>query len=421
MQSNCIIKSDNIFSELSKISTEVKRWLVGKYFEGTEFRTDLSIAIPRHKGEKICHRKFNFTLNGTRCFWCNTFSLLTSDGEIVSDQPIAIECGSFRGQRLIISKSEIPNVPFGTYEKHDVRFISHIFNIEKMIHLERMINKSCDASHNIAISALINSSPIPFKSRILGGWICDDVNTIKMLPTPGNIRNVTFTDIMVRDVFFQIFVLSGTDYFNHGSPSSKHLFIASIPNEYDIGGGKKINLSCILFIDPDIYSSYSTEYNGRKLHFVGRYSDVNVPEPNWNIEYIIGIPSKGSQIIKSPLIKSYAANRVATIKPSVDIINYIRVSGINVFPQLNLFLYLTILLTNRSFFNIFMRTGSQMSDILRKICIEGDYDKYLNVIRENFDTEMTADQIVEILIRSEIRIRYDLLQLISSNIIGMYN
>ena len=155
-QQSCIIKSDNIFSKLSEISTETKRWLVGKYFEGIDFKTDLSKAIPIYKGEKICHKKFNFTLDGGRCFWCNTFSLLTSDGDIIFDTPIPIECGSYRGQRLIISKSEIPKVPFGIYEKHEVRFISHILNIEKMFDMERMINKSCDASHNISISSLIN-------------------------------------------------------------------------------------------------------------------------------------------------------------------------------------------------------------------------------------------------------------------------
>lgn len=422
MQLSCIPKSDNIFSKLSEMSTEIKRSLLGKYFTGTDFKTDLSKVIPIYKGERICHKRFNFTLDGGRCFWCNTFSLLTSDGNIISDQPIPIEYGSFRGQRLVISKSEIPNVPFGTYEKHEIRFVSHILNIERMFNMERMINKSCDTSHSIAISSLINSSPVPFKSRILGGWICDEVNTVKMLPTPGNIRNVTFNELLSKDVLFQIYVLSGTDYFNHGSPSANHLFIAAIPNDFDAGGGKKIKLSCILFVDPDRYSSYFTEYNGRKLHFVGKHSTEQIEEPNWNIEYIIGMPSRGSQLTRSPMIKSYSSNRVAIFRPTMNMINYIRTSGINVFPQLNFFLYLTILLTNRSFYNIFI--NSKMNDILRKICIiddNNDYEKYITIIRENFDRDLNADQIAELIISSQIRIRYDLLQLISSNIIGMYN
>ena len=133
------------------------------------------------------------------------------------------------------------------------------------------------------------------------------------------------------------------------------------------------------------------------------------------------MPSRGSQITKSPVIKSYAANRVAIFRPTMDMINYIRTSGINVFPQLNFFLYLTILLTNRSFYNIFI--NSKMNDILRKICIvdgSNDYEKYIGVVRENFDRDLNADQIAELIISSQIRIRYDLIQLISSNIIGMY-
>ena len=292
-----------------------------------------------------------------------------------------------------------------------------------MFDMERMINKSCDASHNISISSLINASPVPFKSRILGGWICDNVNTVKILSTPGNIKNVTFNELLTKDILFQIYVLSATDYFNHGSPSSDHLFISMIPNNFDIGGGKKINLSCILFIDPDRYSSYFTEYNGRKLHFVGKHSSEKLEEPSWNIEYIIGMPSKGIQITKSPIIKSYASNRVVIFKPTIDIINYIRTSGINIFPQLNFFLYLTILLTNRSFYNIFI--SGKMNDILKKICIiddnSNDYEKYIDVIKENFDRDLNADQIVELIINSNIRIRYDLIQLISSNIIELYN
>lgn len=418
-QPNCITKSDNIFCKLSEISTEVKRWLVGKYFVGTDFKTDLSQSIPIYKGERICHRRFNFTLDGGKCFWCNTFSLLTSDGDIISESPIPIECGSFRGQRIVVTKSEIPRVPFGTYEKQEVRFISHIFNIERMFNMERMINKSCDTSHSIAISALINSSPVPFKSRILGGWICDKVNTVKILPIPGNIKHVTFNEKLAKDVLFQIYVLSGTDYFNHGSPSSNHLFIAAISNDFDVGGGKKVGLSCILFIDPDRYSSYFTEYNGRKLHFVGKHSTEQIEEPNWNIEYIIGMPSRGSQLTKSPMIKSYADNRVAIFNPKMEMINYIRLSGINVFPQLNFFLYLTIILTNRSFYNIFI--NSKMNDILRKICVGDDYNTYINMIRENFDRDLNHDQIAELIIDIKIKIRYDLLQLISSDIIKMYN
>lgn len=419
MQSSCIIKTDDIFNELSKITTETKRWLVGKYFTGTEFKTDLTKAIPIYNGVKICHRKFGFTLNGSRCFWCNTFCLLTKEGEIISGEPISIESGSFKKQKIVIIKDELPTIPFGTYEKHIVNFVSHVLNIEKMIRMERMINKSCDASHSIAISSLINSSIVPFKSRILGGWLCDTVNTVKILSNPGNLIGLNFDKIMVKDMFFQIFVLSGNDYFNHGSPATKHLSLGSMNNVFDVGNGRKINLTYTMFIDPDIYSSFYTEYNGRKIHFVGRHSSTELTEPNWNLEYIIGTKSKNSKITSSPLMKKYAENRIAVFKPTVENINYIRLSGINVFPQLNLFLYLTILLTNRSFYDIF--TNCQMNDIIKKCFIGDEYERYLSLVRENFGCDLDADQIARIVIDSGMKIRYDLYSIIGSEILNLYN
>lgn len=416
--SGCIIKSDEVFNELSKISTETKRWLVGKYFTGEKFKTDLSKAIPVYTGNSICHRKFNFTTEGTKCFWCNTFSLLTQDGEIIPQQPINIETGSFRGQKILIEKTDKSTLPFGTYDKHIITLNSHILNVEKMINMERMINKSCDASHSVAISSLINSSPVPFKSRILGGWICDNVNTVKLIPNPGNISIITFNDAMVKDIFFQLFILSGTDYFNHGSPSAKHLFVSAIPSQYELSKDKKINMGYTLFIDPDIYSSFYTEYNGRKLHFVGRHSVETVPEPNWNVRYIVGYPSRQSQITKSPCIKKYAENRVATFKPNMDMINYIRFTGINVFPSLNFFLYLTIFMINKTFHDIFI--NGPLMTILDKVFMEDDKNKYFKTIQKYFGREFTADQIVEVLIESDINIRYDLFNLISKNIAGNY-
>lgn len=416
--SGAIIKSDEVFTTLYNISTETKRWLVGKYFTGDIFKTDLSKAIPVYTGDSICHRKFNFTTEGTKCFWCNTFSLLTQDGEIVSKQPINIETGSFRGQKILIEKSDKPIVPFGTYEKHIINVNSHILYVEKMIRMERMINKSCDASHSIAISSLINASPVPFKSIILGGWICDNVNTVKLVPTPGNINNITFNNEMVKDMFFQLFILSGTDYFNHGSPSAKHLFVAAINSKYNKSKTEEINMKYTLFIDPDIYSSFYTEYNGRKLHFVGRHSIETIPEPNWNVKYIVGYPSQKSQITKSPCIKKYAENRIATFKPNMDMINYIRLTGINVFPSLNFFLYLTIFMTNKTFHDIFV--NSSLMAILDKVFLEDDKNKYFTIIRNNFGRDFTADQIVELLIDSDINIRYDLFSLINWDIYKLY-
>lgn len=415
---NCITKTDDIFRKLNEISNETKRWLIGKYFTEAKYTTDLTKSIPSYNGESICHRKFNFTTEGTRCFWCNTFSLLSTDGEIYPGIPISIECGSYRGQKLIIDQYDKNSVPFGTYEPDDITLTSHLLNIEKTVVKQRMINRSCDASHSIAISSLINASQFPFKSRILGGWICDKVNLIKLLPMPGNISEILFTPEMAKDIFFQLFFIAGTDSFNHGSPASRHLFVANIPTKFTVGK-KEIKMGFTLMIDPDRYSSFSVDYNGRKLYFVGKHSVDTIREPNWNIDFIIGCDNSGrAKITKSPCLKKYLSSRILTLSPSVEIMNYIRLTGINVFPQLYFFLYITIALLNKSFFDSITNNG--VLNLIKKIFIDEDYDKYIDIIKSNQNKILSEDEILNLIIVSGVRIRLDLFEILNVDVLELF-
>ena len=418
MSFNCITKTDDIFRKLNELSNETKRWLLGKYFTEEKYTTNLTKSIPIYDGESICHRKFNFTTDGTRCFWCNTFSLLSNDGEIYPDIPITIECGSYRGQKLVIEKYDKGNVPFGTYEPDDITLTSHLLNIEKTIVKQRMINRSCDASHSIAISSLINASEYPFKSRVLGGWICDKVNLIKLLPIPGNISDISFTPDMARDIFFQLFFIAGTDSLSHGSPASRHLFVASIPSKFSVGK-KNIKMLYTLMIDPDRYSSFSVDYNGRKLYFVGKHSVDSISEPNWNIGFIMGCDAPGrTKLSKSPCLKKYLTSRILTITPTIEIMNYIRLTGINVFPQIYFFLYMTIALLNRSFYESINSNG--ILNLIKKVFIEDDFNSYISIIHSNQGKILTEDEILELVINSGVRIRLDLFEVLNMDVLALF-
>lgn len=417
MSLNCIVNCNDIFTELNKLSLETRRYLLGKYETTPTYQTDFSKIVPKHSGEKKCHLKFNFTVNGPRCFWCNTISLLTKDGDIIPNENIQIKSGTYKGQIITISKHNIPDIPFGTYRPIEFNYKSHLNIINRTISRQRMVNCSDESSHDIAISSLINSdSNLPFKSRTLGAWICDDVNVLKLVPTLGNFNVVNFNHEMMKNTFFQLFVLSATDSFSHGSPSSTNMWISNFPNSFPVGNGKKINMVTTLFLDPGIYSSYTVEYNDRRLYFVGKSSQLDIKEPNWNIGFKFDHGSGNcDNLTKSPCMKSYLEERISTIIPSMEIMNYIRFTGINVFPQIYFFIYMTIALLNRSFYNLFI--NSEALNIFKKVFLQGDYERYINVINQNIGQNKTADEIIQLLILSRIEIRHDTISLIKSDIL----
>lgn len=416
MTTGCIENVDKIFREFDNITTENKRHIIGKYATGEKYHTNLLKSIPIYEGPSICHHKFDFTLDGPRCFWCNTISLLTKNGDF-NNEIIEIKHGVYNGQKIIVENFEKTSNEFGRYEPDDVNFLSHLNSINDNILKQRMINKSCDASHDISISSILNSFEYPFRSRTLSGWICDKVNIVKLLPYYGNINNVNFTNKMMKDVFFQIFLLAGSDFFNHGSPSSKYLSVTNKSSSFRINENKKITMDTTLFVDPGIYSSCSVDYNNRKLYFVGQHSLTEIEQPNWNVKITLG-KSANSKITKSPSIKKYLTNRILTVKLSLEMMSYIQLSGINVFPQIYLFLYMTIALLNRSFFNEF--TNSDLLPIFRKIFILEDYEKYMNMIESNLDSNPNENELLLLLINCDINIRTDVYQLIGNEVASLY-
>lgn len=413
--SNCILKSDDVFAKMNEISNETRRWLVGKYNTEEKYKVDFRKSIPRYQGPEICHLEFDFTSKGTRCFWCNTFCLLTSDGKFNHQEVITIGSGSYKGQQLTIQKSEIPEVEFGTYEP--IKAIgSDFLPIAEVSRRHWMQNKCSFPSHELAISSLVNSNIFPFKCRALGAWICRDVNLVKLVPTLGNFKNAIFTRELFRNTFFQIFMLSVTNNFSHGDPSSTNLFLSNIPSVFT-AGNKKISMNSTLFFDLSEFSSFTIDYDKRLLFFVGKEANYTQPEPNWNFKFTLTnekvIPKK---LTRSPCKPSYLAKRLITFVPSMSVMNYIRATGFNVFPQLYFIIYMTIALCNKTFYEQFM--ASKALNLYRCCFVDNDFNRYLNLITSKQDKEVTTDQIIDMLDSNQIEIRYDLFDLIKMEVLG---
>lgn len=418
MSINCFVNSNDIFNKMNELSLETRRYLLGKYETTPQYETNFTKITPSYCGEKKCHLKFNFTTDGPRCFWCNTICLLTENGDIISNEHIPIKSGTYKGQIIKIIKYPLIEIPFGTYKPISANHNSHLENISKIVSKQRMINCSDESSHDIAISSLINSdSNLPFKSTTLGSWICNDINILKIVPTLGTFNTCIFTPELVKTTIFQLFILSASENFSHGSPSTDNMWISNFPSVFTIDKTRKINMLSTIFLDLDIYSSYVIEYQNRFLYFVGKNSQSDIKEPVWNINFKFD-NGKGNceNLTKSPCMKSYLNERISTILPSMELMNYIRFTGINVFPQFYYFIYMTIALLNRSFYDLFMK--SNVLKIFQKIFLNGDYEKYINVINLHIGQHKTADEIVQLLIDTHIEIRHDIFLLIKHDILN---
>jgi len=412
-----ITNVDKLIATLYANNNEIKRWVLGKYSQEPIYCTDLTKSVPIYNGERICHKRFNFTQNGTRCPWCNSFCLLTDDGEIVDGQPIKIQTGSMSGQKIVVNRSERQTVPFGSYKPDSPIITSHLSNIQNNIVRQRMINKSCDASHYLAISSLINTLEAPYKCRCMGGWVCDRVNIVKIVPNLGDIYTINFTPQTMKDIFLQMYLLASSESFNHGSPSTDTFSFNSYVSKTQLVQGKIYNMNITLLVEPDKYSSFFSSYNGRNLYFVGKDSKEEIVEPNWNIEYRIGEKTNlyaraFFRLSNNPCMSEYVAARITTFKPTHELINFIRQSGLNPFPPLNLFLYLTILLTNRSFYDAFCASNFYL--MIYELFTKQEADRYFAKIRENFGKHLNADEVVNILISADVKIRIDSIYLLGS-------
>lgn len=418
MEKNCLVNTNEIFTKLSDICTETKRTLLGKYIKDKKFTVVLKGVIPTYEGKEICDRKFNFTVNGPKCFWCNTFSLLDEEGEVCHAKKIHIRTGSYRDQIISIYQSPIESPDFGNYQPVNFTISSVLNNVSNYRYFQRMINTSCDTSHKFAMAVLVNSMGLPFKTCILGAWLCKNVNIVTIEPNCGSFKDAKFNDKIFKDIFFQIILLSRESAFSHGTPNPNNLFISSLPATYKINDKMTIPLTCRLFLDMGIYSSFKVTYENKNLCFVGKHSPEIVAEPSWNFDFSTDIHSKSVKLTGSPCMKEYMTNRVIKIKLTKDIMEYIRLSGINVFPQIYFFLYLTILLLNKSAMYEYNKSD-KITNIIKMILSEEDYKNYMNTIIQK-STATSEDDIVDILIDSNISIRLDLFELIGSSVISLY-
>lgn len=406
-----LINVDNLFSFLEESNLNARRKLIGAKIEGLEpFSADFSGHIYEYKGEKICHHKFDFTLDGPRCKLCNAFCLLSEDGEIISGRDIRINSGKNIGRHIVVIQYDKEHINFGEYKPVNLRIDSHFSFINNIIKYQIMKNNSCTVSHEVLISSILNTykTPDTISTKFLGVWVCDKVNLVYYNNIDKNIIDYTFDRRKVIETILSLIYLCTLNNYSQGDPDHSNITIQDVNIDHFIQKDVSFKLTSRILVKPSKYSSYRIEYNGRNLFYVDKDSDENPVVPYVEIGYIFNDEINSVlQISESPCMENYLQNRILYIKLNREIIEFIKNTGINLFPGVYLYIYLTIFLLNKSFYEIIKTENDLLIRIRRLFLSDEDFTNYLTMIRTNLERKLSFDEIIQLIISSNIRLRLD--------------
>lgn len=417
-----IINAEKLFESISNMTNEIKRTILGRYEKDKYYSTDLTKCIYIYNGCNKCNNKISFTNVLSQCKYCESFSLLTEDGMISDNKEIVIQTGQYKGIRIVINKFPRCNSPrIGLYEYKPIVNKSLLLTTIIPSNTSRLISNSCNVVHHIVMSVLLNSLQLSIKSSIFGTWVCETINTVSYSPIYGNLYNATFTKKLFYDVFLQMMILSQANNFFIGDVDTDTFSFGNFHSKYVFQSKKEYNVEITLFIKPNEYSAFKLlNYEGKDLMITGPNTLVEVDEPNWGFyESFSGhsdmYPRSFYRLTNNPSMSDYVKKRIILFKVNQPIIDYIRKTGINALPTLNLVKALTVLLLNRSFYECFV--ASPLFDRFKKIFTDDNFDKYITIIHSNFGRRLSADDINNLLINSDVGFRFDGYYIFSLNFI----
>lgn len=421
-----IINVEKLFQAVSGMTNEIKRTILGRYQKVKHYSTDLTNCMYIHNKCNECNNKISFTHSLSRCKYCESFALLTHEGEIDNGKEILIESGAYKNTRIVINKFPRCNSDrLGLYEYRPVTKSTLLSTTNLSFDTTRIICNSCNILHHIVMSILVNSLQTCYKSSLFGTWICDTINTVSYYPIYGNIYNIKFNEKMFYDIFLQIILLCNSENFFIGDVDTDTFTFGNFPFQFTLQNKTIYNMLLCLFIKPNEYSSFKlSNYEGKDIFINGPNTDVNVEEPHWNfyddfVSHSDIYPRSFYRVTNNPSMSEYVKKRIVLFRVTNEIIDYIRKSGINALPSLNFMKIMTVFLTNRTFYQCFM--SSLFINQFKALFVGSDFDRYIQFINSNFDRRLSADDINNILILSNISIRFDAYYIFSTTCFPMYN
>lgn len=421
-----IINVEKLFQAVNLMTNEIKRTILGRYQKEKHYSTDLTNCLYIHNRCNECNNKISFTKSLTRCKYCESFALLTHEGELENGKDILIETGTYKNTRIIVNKFPRCNAErLGLYEYRPITKHTLLSTTNLPLDTTRIVCNSCNVFHHIIISILVNSLQTCFKSSLFGTWVCDTINTVSYYPMYGNIYNIKFNKKMFYDIFLQILLLCGSENFFIGDVDTDTFTFGNFSSQFTLQNKSIYNMILSLFVKPNEYSSFKlSKYEGKDIIINGPNTDVSIEEPQWNffedfISHSDIYPRSFYRITSNPSMSEYVKKRILLFKVTPEIIDYIRKSGVNALPALNFMRVITTFLTNRTFYQCFI--SSIFLNNFRSLFVGSDFDRYMQFIHANFDKKLSADDINNILIISNISIRFDAYYIFSTSCFPLYN
>ena len=409
-----ILESNNLFGKWDDLMCEVRRCALGKY-KNNDNGFSLEEYFPTYKGEAKCHHKFNFLEEGNRCPYCNSISLLSSDGDIKNK---AIQVGSVN---LYVKSIDSRNLNFSYHRKNiDFDYLERMLPPIDQLKLELskyrdikflVSNQSNGWINRILISSLnMVSSNSP--SNIRFAYLCDSLKIVyENNATP--ILNIdNFTSEMIYSIFVQIFLLVNSSY-NPGKFNFNDITITNVAKKATIGK-KTISLDSTLYVQPNQNSNIIFDgYHKDRLCFLG--TEFTELEPfRANIKLSIGKdltdlnPARldSSKIGKIPMLNSL--NAIIVIQPTVELFDFTEKTGIKVFRPLDLYVWILGLLSIPSFYRVFMDKYTKFFNAL----FFTDERELIKVeLQQNHN--MNYEQVRNFMIRLNFSMRFDAIERIA--------
>lgn len=408
---------DNLFNFLSESSLNARRKLLGNEHKNTDpFTTDFGESLYEYKGAKICHHKFDFTVEGPRCKLCNAFCLLSDDGEIIPGRDIRINSGKNIGKHVTILQYDKEHVKFGEYRPINLNIDSHFTFIGNIIKYQIMKNNSCSISHKVLISSILNTykSIDSISTNFIGLWVCDKVNLVYYINNDKNIIDYNFDRRKVLETISSLIFLCHNNAYSQGDPDHNTITIQDCNIDHFISKDSSFKMSSRILVNPGKFSSYRINYNGRNLFYVDKDSNENSIIPNIEIGYIFDNEQcQPLQITDSPCMDNYLNKRIMYVRLSRELLNFTKTTGINLFPGVYFYIYLTLFFLNKSFNDIVLNNSDILTRIRRLFLSNEDFTIYTELIRANLGKKFTFDEITQLIISTNIRLRLDSFTVIS--------
>lgn len=397
------VNVDELFDLWKSVFEEIKRKVLGKYTKETE-SFDIEDRIYVYKGREICNHKFNYLFPGNRCKMCSSLLMLNDVSEFTEDH-IQIEHGKHKGDNISIEcyprEQHFGKSDYVKLSPTDILSLLspvHFYNDEFYSKVVPFVVRNGDIDHYVILSSLFNELGI--NSRFLCAYLCNKVRIVKLVPRfIGTLNGISMSLEIVMSIIQNI-----ADYCNitnmvHNDNSMKYL-------SFDF---KDSNI--VVYLDPSPKTTFSVKgYHERHIMITSANQSQNVDVdivPTGCLFTNDGrFTNYGNFTNVSPIIEDEGLYYFEYMPSSEELFSFTEQTGMNVFKPFQLYLWFTVLLCEKAFYDLVP------FNILEYMYIGKDLTKIRKECKKRHGKVTTYEDVKEIMIKLNIKMRPDLIIII---------